>query len=71
MRGYIPPVIWKGWENPSKALEYALSMSRFKAVISIIGARCVATRAKLLVKLLQQEHIYLNCQLCRTTPTTK
>jgi hypothetical protein len=51
MQGNIPPVIWRGWENPSKALEYTLSMSRFKAVSSKIQARKVATQVKLLGKL--------------------
>lgn len=69
MRGNIPSVIWWGWEKPHKALEYTLSMSRFEAVSSKIQAKSVATRAKLLGKLLKQEYRYLNCQVCRTTPT--
>jgi hypothetical protein len=71
MRGNNPSVIWRGWEKPQKALQYTLSMSKVKAVSSKIQARSVVTRAKLLGKLMKQEYIYLNWQVCRTTPTMK
>jgi len=67
----IPQVIWRGWENPSKGLECTLLLSRFKAVSSKIEARSVASRAKLLGKLLKQERKWIHCKVCRAAPTIK